>query len=88
MVMDISIGTEHGRHAVYHGERLMLRIDGCAGIAFLVGIVPVGTVSGELQIQLACLHLCLLKTEKVCVERKERFLEIFPYAGTQTVYIP
>lgn len=73
---------------VGHRQRLVFGIDSRTGIAFLLGIVPVGCVTRKLKVKLSSLHLRLLKAEEIRVERKERPLKVFPYAGTQTVYIP
>ena len=74
--------------AVGHTLRLMLREDGCATVAFLLGIVPIALIALESQIQLSLLHLRLLQTEEVGIKRLEYLTETLALAGSQTVHVP
>ena len=63
--------------------------DGRTAIAFLVGIVPIGCIAIERQVQLTFLHLRLLQTEEVGIQLFESFTEVsFTFASPQSVYIP
>ena len=68
-------------YAVADGERLVAGIDGGSGIAFLVGIVPEALIAIELQVELSCLHLRLLKAEEVGIHLAEDVAEAFALAG-------
>ena len=67
--------------AVADGEWLMACIDGGSRIAFLVGIVPKALITIELQVELSCLHLRLLKAEEVGIHLAEDVAEAFALAG-------
>ena len=66
----------------------MLRKNSGARVTFLLSIVPIGPIARELDIELSLLHLGLLQTEEICIERLKHFLEVFAHYGTQAVYIP
>ena len=74
--------------AVCRRQRFVAGIDGSAGVAFLLGIVPVGAVAVKLQVELTSLHLCFLQTEKIGVESVERLLKAFANAGAKPVDVP
>ena len=74
--------------AVGHVERLVAGEDGCSGIAFLVGGVPVALVAFELEVELSGLHLCLLQAEEVGVELAEDVAEAFALTGAEAVDVP
>ena len=63
--------------AVADAEGLMAGEDGCSGVAFLVGGVPIALIAFELKVHLALLHLCFLQAEKVGVELAEDVAEAF-----------
>ena len=75
-------------NAVAHAQGLMARVDGCSRIAFLLGIVPIRLVTWELQVELPFLHLRLLQTEEVGIERLELLAEPFALASAQAIDIP
>jgi hypothetical protein len=66
----------------------MTRIDSGTRVTFLIGIVPIRLVTFELKVELTCLHLRLLKTEEIGIERLENITETLSLAGAQTIYIP
>ena len=74
--------------AIGHAERLVLGEDGRARIAFLLGIVPIGLIALELQVQLTGLHLCFLQTEEVCIQLAEDIAEALALASPQSVDVP
>ena len=63
-------------------------INGRAGIAFLVGIVPVGLIALKREVELTGLHLCFLQTKEISVHLSEDVAEAFALAGPQTVDVP
>ena len=71
-----------------HTERRVACVDGCARVALLLGIVPVGGVTGIGEVELSLLHLGLLKAEEVGIQRCEYFVEILSHHGSQAVYVP
>ena len=75
-------------NAIAHIQRLMLREDGRTAISFLLGIVPVGLITDELDVELPLLHLCLLQAEEIGIEFAEHFLESLSHASAQAVDIP
>ena len=74
--------------AVTDRNRLVLGKDGCAGIAFFLGIVPILVVAGKRKIQLAFRQLGFLQAEKVCICFLKKVQKPFLYAGPQAVNIP
>ena len=75
-------------HAVTDAERSVLCVDGGAGIAFFIGIIPVGLIAKELKVQLPSLHLCFLQAEKVGVKFRENIGKTFACNGPEAVYVP
>ena len=71
-----------------NGEGRVLGVDGGAGVAFPLGVVPVGLVAGEGEVELPCLHLGLLQTKEIRVERGEGLRETLAAHGAESVYIP
>ena len=69
-------------------ERLVFCEDGCARIAFLIGIVPIALVALEGHIELSGLHLRLLKTEEVGIQLFEDLTEALALTGTQAIDVP
>jgi len=69
-------------------ERVVLGVDGCTAVAFLLGIVPVGFVARELQVELSLLDFCFLQTEEIRVECGKGIAEAFTAHGAESVYIP
>ena len=57
--------------AACDGQRGMAGIGGRSGIAFLLGVVPVGLVTQEFQVDLPLLQLGFLEADKIGVERRE-----------------
>jgi len=82
------LGDDVGGQSVGDAERTVAGVDGCAAVALLVGIAPVGFVAGELKVELSLLHLRLLQTEEIRVERGKAFAEAFAAHGAESVYIP
>ena len=74
--------------AVADAQRLMAREDGRAAVALLVGVVPIGTVALEVEVELPLLHLGFLQTEEVGIQLFEHIAEAFAHAGSQAVDIP
>ena len=74
--------------AIAHGQRIMFRIDRSAGVPLLVGIVPIGLIPEELQVDLAGLQLGLLQTEEIGIQVRKHVREPFPRHGPQAVYVP
>ena len=75
-------------HSITYAQRLVLGIDGSAGISFFLSIVPVTLVALKLQVELSFLHLGFLQAEKVCIELLELVLEVLAHASTQAIYVP
>ena len=73
---------------VGYAQRLVLGEDCSARIAFFVGIVPVGCVAGEGDVELAFLHLGFLQAEEVGIKRGEIVAKVLSYASAQSVDIP
>ena len=63
-------------------------VDGRSGVALFVGRVPIGGVAGELQVQLARLHLGLLQAEEIGVQVYENVRKPFAGHGPQAIDIP
>ena len=63
-------------------------IDGGAGIARFVRIVPIGFVSGELQVYLSRFQLRLLQTYAVRIDTLKNIGKSFAHNGSQAVYVP
>ena len=74
--------------AVGHVDGLLTGEDGCSGIAFLVGGVPVTLVAFKLEVELSGLHLRLLQAEEVGVELAEDVAEAFALTGAEAVDVP
>ena len=74
--------------AVGNRQRLMAGEDGCSGVAFLVGGVPVALVAIELEVELSGLHLRFLQAEEVGIQLAEGVAEAFSLAGAQPVDVP
>ena len=74
--------------AVSDVQRLVARIDGSAGITFLVGIVPERLVPLKLKVELPGLHLGLLQTEEVGIQLTEDVAESFSFTGPQAIHVP
>ena len=74
--------------AQLHVQRLMTGEDRRTRVAFLVGIIPIAVVALERQVQLTGLHLRLLQTEEVGIQRLEHLAEALALAGPQSIHIP
>jgi len=74
--------------AIAHVQRLMTGEDGRARIAFLLGRVPIRLIAFKLNVELAGLHLRLLKAEEIGIQLTENISEAFALAGAQAVHIP
>ena len=74
--------------AIHHVQWSMACKNGCARVAFLLGIVPVRLVAFKLQVKLAFLHLRLLQTEEVGVQFPENIAEALALASPQSVHVP
>ena len=74
--------------AIGDAERFPTGEDGGAGVAFLVGIVPIALVALEGYVELSGLHLRLLKTEEVGIQLLEYLAEALALAGTQAIDVP
>lgn len=68
--------------AVADAEWCVAGVDGSAGVAFLLGVVPVGLIAGEGEVELSGLHLGFLQAEKVGIEGGEDIGEAFGDAGS------
>ena len=75
-------------YAIGDAQRLVAGVDGCAGVALLVGIVPEGVVAVKLEVELAGLHLGLLQAEEVGVQLAEDIFKALAHTGTQAIDIP
>ena len=74
--------------AVRHAEGLLAGVDAGAGVAFLFGVIPIGGVAEELQIQLAGLQFGLLKADEIGVKTIENIGKSLACNGPQAVYVP
>ena len=74
--------------AIGHIEGFVLGKDGCAGVAFLLGIVPIRLIAIELQVQLTGLHLRFLQAEEVRIYLAEDVAEALAFASPQSVDVP
>ena len=75
-------------YAISHRRRYLPCEDGGAGVAFLVGIVPIALVALEGYVELSGLDLRLLKTEEVGIQLLEYLAEALALTGTQAIYVP
>ena len=75
-------------HAVAHTQWLVAAVDGSTRVAFLLGIVPVGTVALKFKVQLTSLHLGLLQAEEIGVQFLENVAEPLAHYGPQAVHVP
>ena len=66
----------------------MLGVDGRSGVAFFLGIVPVGLVAGEFQVQLPGLHFGFLQAHEVCVQLHENIRKALARHSPEAVYVP
>ena len=66
----------------------MAGIDGRPGIAFFLGIIPIGLIAQEFQVDLARLQFGLLQAEEIGVELREHIGEAFAGYGPQAVDVP
>ena len=74
--------------AVGHGERLVPGEDRRAGVALLLGGVPVLPVARQVQLDLMRLCLRLLQAEEIGVQRPEGVLKALLQAGADAVDVP
>ena len=79
LIHSYSIGNRQG---------LVTGKDSSARIAFLFGIVPIGLITGELEVELSGLHLGFLQAEEVGIEFVKYISEAFVATGAKAVYIP
>jgi hypothetical protein len=75
-------------NAVGDVERMVAGENRCAGVTFLVGVIPVTLVTVVLKVELTFLHLCLLQTEEIGIQLPEGLAETLAFASTQTIDIP
>ena len=73
---------------VGHVQGDMARVDGGAGIALFLRIVPVGVVAKEIQVELSLLQFRFLQAEKIGIQALKYLLKILSHDGSQTVHIP
>ena len=75
-------------YSIVDRKGFMFRKNCGTRISFFLGIVPIGPIAWEFDIELTLLHLGLLQAEEIGIERLKHFLEVFAHYGTQAVYIP
>ena len=75
-------------YAVSYGKGRMLCENTGAGIALLLGIVPVGLIAFKAEVDLPFLQLCLLNAEKIRIKSSEALLKAFFTGSPEPVYIP
>ena len=75
-------------HAIAHALWLVLGVDGCARVTFLLGIVPIALVAIKLKVELPCLHLGFLQAKEIGIETLERCLEVLAHASAQAIHVP
>ena len=73
---------------VGHAYWVMLCKDSSTRITFFLGIVPIRFIAVKLQVQLSCLHFCLLQAKKVCSQRLKGFGKPFAYTRPKAIYVP
>ena len=74
--------------AAGYRKRRMAGIDGRPGIAFFLGIIPIGLIAQEFQVDLTRLQFGLLQAEEIGVELREHIGEAFAGYGPQAVDVP
>ena len=62
--------------------------DGSSRVAFLLGVVPIGGLAWEFQVELSGLHLCFLKAEEVGIQFGKSFGKVLPYHCSEAVDVP
>src|SRR5699024_2783995 len=82
------VAVEVVAEAVGHRQGLLLGENGRAGVALLVGVVPVLVVARQVQLQLARLELGLLQAVDVRVRQGAEVQKALPDAGPQAVDVP
>ena len=70
------------------GKRRMAGIDCRSRITLFPGVVPVRTVSGKIQFDLACLQLGFLQAEEIGVQGREYVGKPLLHYGSQAVHVP
>ena len=75
-------------HAVGDAQGVDAGEDGCSGVSFFLGIVPIAFIALEGDVCLSGLEFCFLQAEAVGIECAETFFKAFFAAGTQAVDIP
>jgi hypothetical protein len=75
-------------NAVAYGKGLLFGEERRAGVALLLGRVPVLVVAGKIQFDLTGLELRLLQAEAVSVYLMEKVLKTLLNTGSQAVYVP
>ena len=73
---------------VGNGQGRLLREDGGAGVALLLGAAPELLVTRRIHHQLPRLHFCLLQAEAIGVGAAEEIIEALLHAGAQAVDVP
>ena len=82
--VNVAVGQKGGEFRSFLVRKACIFVvgkDGGAGVAFLLGIVPVLVIVGKLQIYLAFLELRFLKAEDVGVSLMEKIKKAFLNAG-------
>ena len=75
-------------NTIFYTERLMLRKNGCSGIALLVSIIPVAFITVEMKVKLPSLHLGLLQTKEISVHLSEDVAESFSFTSPEAINVP
>lgn len=75
-------------YAVGYVLGYVLGEDGRTRIAFLFGVVPIGVVAWEIQVELTGLQFCFLQAKKIGIQRLKCLAEVLAYHGTQSVNVP
>ena len=57
-------------------------------VAFFLGIIPVGKITGQRKVDLSLLQLGFLNTENICISFMKKIKKAFLDTGTQSVDIP
>ena len=75
-------------YAVCDAQRMLAGVDCRSGVALLLGVVPVGLIAQEFQVQLPGLQLSLLQAYEVSVKGLEDVREALPGYGAEAVHVP
>ena len=75
-------------NTIVYRKRFFFGKNGCAGVAFFGGVIPVLKIAGQIERNLAFLQLALLDTENISVHLMKISKKSFLYTCTKSVYIP